>query len=394
MTDIEVRERVVADSAGIVRRARAAGERLTDEVVEGILQGAYGYEESALDRGTLRSLVLNNISALFALLAGESDALEPAREVGRVKAQAGLPLASILQAYRLAGMRIWDEIAAHAEAASAADVLLKLSVQVWTAIDRYSTIAAESYRAEIEDRDRRDEQSRRVMLLGLLEGTDTLDQRILIRRSLHLPERAVFLVAVAELGDLGDDPVPLRSGGDRAISAVWLQSVGEHIGLVAGATTEAAETAVAQMARHARARVGVSHPFSVLDDTPGALAEARTAMRCVPIGSIGLARYGDAPLDALLIADAKRGAQYADSVFVGVDGLDPRDREALLRTLDAWFACSGSPARAALAMHCHRNTVTNRLARVAELTGRSVADPRQAAELYTALRVRRLQPAL
>jgi hypothetical protein len=38
--------------------------------------------------------------------------------------------------------------------------------------------------------------------------------------------------------------------------------------------------------------------------------------------------------------------------------------------------------------------VLNRLGRIAELTGRDVNDPRAAAELYVAVRARRLQPAV
>ena len=66
------------------------------------------------------------------------------------------------------------------------------------------------------------------------------------------------------------------------------------------------------------------------------------------------------------------------------------DEELLLGTLEAWFEHGGSGTRAAAALHCHRNTVLNRLARVAELTGRDINDPRAAAELYAAVRARRL----
>jgi DNA-binding PucR family transcriptional regulator len=77
-------------------------------------------------------------------------------------------------------------------------------------------------------------------------------------------------------------------------------------------------------------------------------------------------------------------------VLGGLRDRDARDEELLLGTLEAWFAHGGSGTRAAAALHCHRNTVLNRLARVAELTGRDVNDPRAAAELYAAVRARRL----
>ncbi|WP_406433052.1 PucR family transcriptional regulator [Streptomyces sp. NBC_01589] len=63
---------------------------------------------------------------------------------------------------------------------------------------------------------------------------------------------------------------------------------------------------------------------------------------------------------------------------------------ALLDTLHAWFAADGSTAEAARQLHCHRNTVLHRIARIAELTGRVPTRPVDAAELYVALRALRL----
>lgn len=97
------------------------------------------------------------------------------------------------------------------------------------------------------------------------------------------------------------------------------------------------------------------------------------------------------PLDALLLVDPPGAAALASSVLSGLAGRDPRDIALLVSTLEAWFDAAGSCSRAAGALHCHRNTVLNRLTRVAVLTGRNVNDPRDAAELYAALRARRLR---
>jgi DNA-binding PucR family transcriptional regulator len=145
------------------------------------------------------------------------------------------------------------------------------------------------------------------------------------------------------------------------------------------------------LATHARA--GASRPFTSLADAPAALTQARTAVRSLPPGQVGLSRYGDSPLDALLVADGERAGELAVAVLGGLRDRDPRDEEVLLGTLEAWFEHGGSGTRAATALHCHRNTVLNRLARVAELTGRDVNDPRAAAELYAAVRARRLHAA-
>ena len=42
----------------------------------------------------------------------------------------------------------------------------------------------------------------------------------------------------------------------------------------------------------------------------------------------------------------------------------------LLGTLEAWVRSNGSATRTAAEVHCHRNTVLNRLRRVEQLTGR------------------------
>jgi DNA-binding PucR family transcriptional regulator len=163
---------------------------------------------------------------------------------------------------------------------------------------------------------------------------------------------------------------------------------GDRLTLVAAPTSEEALCALTELAAHAR--TGASRPFTNLADAPGALGQARTAVRSLPSGQVGLSRYGDSPLDALLVADGERAGELATAVLGGLRERDARDEELLLGTLEAWFAHGGSGTRAAAALHCHRNTVLNRLARVAELTGRDVNDPRAAAELYAAVRARRL----
>ncbi|WP_433255929.1 helix-turn-helix domain-containing protein [Streptosporangium sp. CA-135522] len=70
--------------------------------------------------------------------------------------------------------------------------------------------------------------------------------------------------------------------------------------------------------------------------------------------------------------------------------LDPADREVLLGTLEAWLRCEGSAVRAAGQLYCHRNTVFNRIRRIEQLTGRSLARPLDIVELSLALDAVRL----
>ncbi|GAB4083495.1 hypothetical protein GCM10028784_01250 [Myceligenerans cantabricum] len=133
-----------------------------------------------------------------------------------------------------------------------------------------------------------------------------------------------------------------------------------------------------------RAALPASGTASAWPASAGQVSDRPASARSVP------ARYGEAPLDALLVADSARAAELSAAVLGGLGGRDPRDEETLVRTLEVWFDVGGSTAEAARALHCHRNTVLNRLSRVQVLTGRDVSRPRDAAELFAALRARRL----
>jgi DNA-binding PucR family transcriptional regulator len=62
----------------------------------------------------------------------------------------------------------------------------------------------------------------------------------------------------------------------------------------------------------------------------------------------------------------------------------------LLDTLDAWVETSGSAGRTARQVHCHRNTVLNRLRRLSEVTGHDLTGGVTPVELALALRARRV----
>jgi len=376
-----------------LRGLRANIEALTEVVADDIFRADPAYQDGALSYDEVRESVRTNLVELLAALAGEPDSIQPARTSGRIKAEAGIPMESLLHAYRLAGIQIWNELVARSSTARDPAELLRLSSEVWATIDRYSNAAADGYRQVVEERERRDEQSRRVLLLGLLEGTSPAN-RDSIRRTLLLPEHASFHVVVAELSETRDDPVPSATDRhDPEATILWVQSADEHIGLLAAASESAAATTIERMTSDSTTRIGISRPFAALEDAATALDQARVAMRCIAPDEVGAARYGDAPLDAILASDVAQAGELAGAVLADIDTLEPCEAELMLDTLQAWFDAAGSSAKAAERLHCHRNTVINRLARIAELTGRSTADPRDAAELYAALRARRLHSA-
>ena len=75
------------------------------------------------------------------------------------------------------------------------------------------------------------------------------------------------------------------------------------------------------------------------------------------------------------------------AVWLGpVLALPEAESRPLLDTLRAWVAHGGSTTHTAEAVPCHRNTVLNRLHRVAELTGQDAFDGAPPLELALALR--------
>lgn len=372
---------------------RDALDLLSEQVADGILHAEPVYQQTRLPAAVVQPLVRANVVEILTALAGETSSLAPARETGRVTAAEGIQLDLLQDAYRLAGLRIWEELARRLRHHSDTAALLRASSRVWSAIDRYSNVAVRSHLEATAGFG--ENVARTELLRGVLTGA--VHDLETARRALGLPTDVMLVVAVTgpEAGSAPAlPPVPSSAPGpehpEDAVTTRWLTHDGDRLALVAAPTSDDAHDVLAGLA--AGARTGASRPFTSLAEAPAALAQARTAVRSLAPGQAGLSCFGDRPLDALLAADDERAAELAHAVLGGLRERDPRDEELLIATVEAWFEHGGSGTRAATALHCHRNTVLNRLARVADLTGRDINDPRAAAELYAAVRARRLRP--
>jgi DNA-binding PucR family transcriptional regulator len=77
------------------------------------------------------------------------------------------------------------------------------------------------------------------------------------------------------------------------------------------------------------------------------------------------------------------------TVLDGFDDLGEEERELLFETFRVWRDSDGSVRATAEALICHPNTVRYRLRRIEQRTGRSLARPRDIAELCLAFEVQR-----
>jgi len=110
------------------------------------------------------------------------------------------------------------------------------------------------------------------------------------------------------------------------------------------------------------------------------------------LGRIVTAREGETVslLLSMGSADAVRG--FSDAVLAPLDQLDPKERLELLRTLDQWLSVNGAWDPAATRLALHRNTVRNRIERIARLTGRRMDDGDDRTGLWLALKARAALP--
>ena len=119
------------------------------------------------------------------------------------------------------------------------------------------------------------------------------------------------------------------------------------------------------------------------------VARGATALRRAS-GQGGFLDVGGLGLSALLLETGTPDAlrRFAATVLQDVEAHENRYGGDLLATLRAWLSAGCSTAAAADALVVHRNTVTYRLGRIEQLTGRSLRDSRVRLELELALTIR------
>jgi DNA-binding PucR family transcriptional regulator len=128
---------------------------------------------------------------------------------------------------------------------------------------------------------------------------------------------------------------------------------------------------------------------------PAHAEAARCAATLVALGRGGSAASAEElGFFGLLVGDARDVAAFVTATLAPVLEYDAKRGTDLVATLQAFFECGSSPARAAEALRVHVNTVTQRLERVGRLIGKDWSTPDRALEVQLALRLHRLSVAV
>ncbi|MHB1585029.1 MAG: PucR family transcriptional regulator [Acidimicrobiales bacterium] len=379
--------------ASLAADALAELPRLTDRLVQMIVDLEEPYD--AIDTAELARSVSENLRRSLTSLAHQTPVhVDCQRETARRRAEEGVPLASVLHAFRLGFTVIWDALMERATAAGEAGMhaLLEGTGDIWGLIDTDCDVVAVEYQAMQAELARRNDQRRRLLVDALFDGRLAEWQGLRgTPRELGLPDRGPYVAVAAETLEPGREALPGIEGllAEHGHRSVWRLAADEQVGVVAlaGAGQAAIGDLRSLLSGRATARVGLSGEYRDPRDTARSLASAALGRACLRAGTVGVAMADEDVLTALAVGSPELSSRFAKVVLGPLLSLRPDERDRLLRTLDAWFAAGGSVKAAGAALSCHRNTVRNRLARVEQVSGRWLSDPRGACELYLAARI-------
>jgi hypothetical protein len=347
----------------------------------------------------LASAVRPNVIGLVeSVMVNETTLLAAPRRTGRERAEARVPLTTVLHAYRLTALHIWERLIRMCDDDPATSrALLDSASALWSAVDVYSQELATAYRDVETERLLRSARVREAALASLFSGVGVSGQGSADAAiALRLPKVGRFVVVASDAWPVEHDDAPATA--ERALSSLgvrsaWRSEPDGEVGLVSLDRGHRVDRLMGYLTSLTVGRVGISETFEAIVDTPQAVTEALLARDTATPGENVVMRFGEARVAALVAATPALAMGLAQQVLAGVLQQAADEQALLLSTLRAWYAAQGSTAEAAKLLHCHANTVRYRLGKVTQLTGRDLRVPSDVVHLYLALEADRLWPS-
>ena len=333
------------------------------------------------------------VRSIFASLAADTD-FDPAAatEAGADRASIGVPLSSVMEAYRVGFAQLWETTLTQAGTRLSLnkDGVRELTAKLMKAQNVFTEAMAAGYRREHTRRFVGDSMRRSMLIDALLHG------RLFERSSLweaadylRLPTTGPFVVIAADTGEY--DPLPDIESKLRGLDALsaWHLLPDQHVGIVRVTTDRHLADVLALLSRMATGRVGVSARFDDLRNTAQALHQARICLegRAEPGSQVSV--FDGSILATAAVSAPEVMVELASPIIECFADLSDRERDVLFETFRAWLDHDGSMGNAGEALFCHANTVRYRMHRIEERTGRSLTRPRDVTELCLAFEVHR-----
>jgi len=176
------------------------------------------------------------------------------------------------------------------------------------------------------------------------------------------------------LRELLPDGLLLESTGDTSFAATTRQP------------SPAELSTVEPLLRASRILCGVSDPAP--REEARAVAAYALAVAARRAGRVAVVPAGEVDVHQLLLAGAPDGLRAAmrRRVLGPLLAYDAEQHTDLVHTVRVFLECSGSPTRAAKALHVHVNTLRYRIGRAGELLGADLTEFTDQLDVYLALR--------
>jgi DNA-binding PucR family transcriptional regulator len=354
----------------LVARMHTQAEQYVDRAVRRIIDvvGTYD-EEQAVERDDLWWSAYRNLEVVLIAMAEErrlaDSELAIRRELGRRRAQQGMPIEDVMRAFRVGYTVLWEALSEVAGQLGPeyAQALLDRAAHVWGMFDQVTSAVADAHREVVATQ----HQDRRRRGLGFLaglqrhpEGHETTEELV---RSLGLDPAGSFTVAVLPALDrslpMQPDTIVVEQP-DRTV-------------VVSGCAGEAARTEASLaglLRRHQLRYIGVGIMRRGLAGAQQSLSDAEWAYRGALALDVPVLLFREAWVECLAL---RHQEQLGVLVAPAVQTL--QHDEELCQTLQAYLEADGNLTAAGKALYVHPNTVGYRLKQFAARTG---VDPRTA----------------
>ena len=360
-------ERVFADLDGVVHRMGAAYRREIPEYAE-LSDGQFAVDVLQVSR----QLVTTFLACVVQARSLTPRELEVFEQSGRQRLEMGMPLESVLHAYRIAGREAWLALCSSLEPGEEG-LLADLGARWIDIVDRTSSALARAYLAASHDRLRHVDARRRELVEALLTATDPSEvAAVSLRFSTVLSSAYVPVLVAGHGAAAGIDALLMQAPpgtlaghrGDRVLLLVPHRTD-------ALAPREGVLTCWGRSAVCGRPLLQEVHHVERLLLT--ALAEGQHT------GAFG---PEDLLVEQLLLGNERVSGALRRRI---ADVISARDAGGVVVGTLRTYLETGSVPETARREVVHPNTVGYRLGRVRELTGLDPRIPRESALLVLGL---------
>jgi hypothetical protein len=373
--------------------------RRTDELASMLAHAITREVRFCQDRPVPFDLIVSgcaaNTRSVFSAIASDSRFdPTPSAELGIQRAGDGVPLTSLMEAYRIGFRCVWDAVMTESTMKNHvnADTVGVLTAKVYAAQDIYTDAMVAGYRQEQARRVLSDETDRSDLIDSVLRGR-LFEQWSVWEAAdyLRLPTEGPYVVIAAEIAEMGLDALPEVESKLQSMDAhsAWRMLPDLQVGIVHVNTDKHLASVLALVSRIATTRVGVSPQFDDLRETAQALRYARITLRGRTDPDRRVTLFDGSILATAAVSAPEVMVKLVSPTIDCFVGLAPHERDILFDTFKVWLENDGSLRVASEFLFCHPNTVRYRLHRIEQRTGRSLSHPRDVAELSLAMEVYR-----